>query len=457
MLNWICKREKDIRRILMWLFVLMMGMQIIPGIAWLAVNFTDLPLFHETFLLEQAADTLVVDEYIGILYPLLLKAIMWISGVVQISYHIPVYILQLLAAGFAAVYMLRCSGWISGSRGLRMIKYAYGTAYLVTFPLLLQMHLAVLPYSLATSVAIILICDGLHYLYNVNQVRGTVLIRLCGLWMLNFLLVPEYSWILGVFVVAVLVRVMLGNKQWRTRILLCILSTVLCFGVIGQTTQTPGSMGRMQKTVSSSLLSRFIWPYFVSYSYFWPEEIQDTFEGSELFYSTKYTEAMFYEFGSIMEEKYGRDAADDIYLDMAITALGLDTRRILTDAGRDFGAYLCPQAAFQLQRNDNYGSLLSWNYGRLQDQAPLLTKYYVNMSFAGWNVMCILGVLLILVCKRGRILSCGSVILGISILFMAFWYTMQGAGIQDYKKALLLSFLWLLPVIRGFLLTEENE
>ena len=74
MLNWICKREKDIRRILMWLFVLMMGMQIIPGIAWLAVNFTDLPLFHETFLLEQAADTLVVDEYIGILYPLLLKS-----------------------------------------------------------------------------------------------------------------------------------------------------------------------------------------------------------------------------------------------------------------------------------------------------------------------------------------------------------------------------------------------
>ena len=101
---------------------------------------------------------------------------------------------------------------------------------------------------------------------------------------------------------------------------------------------------------------------------------------------------------------------------------------------------------------DNQGALLGWNYGRMQEQAPILTKYYVKCSFAGWNVMC--GAVLLLVLNmvyRKRIkLSGGAVIVGISILFMAFWYTMQGVGVQDYKNVMLISFLWLLPVVWGF-------
>ena len=72
--------------------------------------------------------------------------------------------------------------------------------------------------------------------------------------------------------------------------------------------------------------------------------------------------------------------------------------------------------------------------------------------------MCVLGLLMLLtlVGRKQNKLTTGSVLVAISVLFMVFWYTMQGAGIQDYKIVTLISFLWLLPVARGFLLLSEK-
>ena len=140
---------------------------------------------------------------------------------------------------------------------------------------------------------------------------------------------------------------------------------------------------------------------------------------------------------------------------MAQISIGLDTKQILADTGRDFFAYLCPQAAFQIQRRNNYGSLLSWNYGQLQEKAPLLTKYYVNCSFAGWNIMCIIGLAMGILKKEYKNSRKNLAVFG-GVIFLALWYTMQGAGAQDYKQVMLISLLWLLPVVKGWLYFESE-
>ncbi len=455
MLVWIHKLSKDIRYILKWMFVLLMVAQIVLGIGWILANIMHLPMFHETILLNRAADLFVVDEYMGILYPVLIKMTKWIEKVSGFPFYSQLYALQLISALGAFLYMLRYSGWISGNGLLGKLKYGLAALYMLTFPLLLQLHMAVLPYSLAASISIIMICDGLYYLYHMEEVRGSVLIRLCGLWMLVVLLLPDYSWMLGIFMMTLFVKILYGNKIWRNRILICMLSTVLCFGVIGNTTQVPGSMGRIQKSASSCLLSRFVWPNLGSYSFFWPQEVGDIFTLEELSGMAVYSESMMYDFGPVLEENYGKETANNIYFKMAVAAFGLNTKQILIDTGRDFVSYLCPQIAFQQQQKDNRGALLAWNYGRLQEQTPMLTKYYVNISFACWNVLCVLGGLLILIRRQYKVRSYAGMMIGSSTLFMAFWYTMQGAGIQDYKKVMLISLLWLLPVIKGFVLTDK--
>jgi len=463
MISGMRKSLKYIRFILMGVFTLLMTVQTVLGIGWMVVNIGHLPLFEETFLLAEASQSLVLDEYMGVLYPLLIRLARGITTVIPIPYYVLLYVLQLAAAGYTANYLLKYNGWILENDNLNRIRKILVIGYLLTFPQLLQLHLTVLPYSLSMSVGILLICDGLYYLRHADEIRGKVLIRLCGLWMLEVLLLPDYIWLAGVFLSGVLVAAAWKNKQWRGRILVSILCTVLCFGVIESSTQTPGSMGRIQKSAGAALLRRFVWPDFVTYSFFWPEEVRETFDIEALTGVAKYAEETVYHFGYTLDEKYGRKAANDIYREMVKVAFGLDTKLLLKEVGRDYVAYLCPQVSFQQQMSDNHGALLAWNYGRLQEHAPILTKYYVRCSFTGWNVMCMPGLLLLIAAvlrKRIR-LSWGTVLLGMSALFMAFWYTMQGAGIQDYKNVMLISFLWLLSVVWGFFSvaekTDENK
>ena len=449
---------KDIRYIWMGAFALLMAVQVVLGIGWMAANIGHLPLFEETPLLVEAARSGSMDEYMGFLYPLLIRLTLGIENALHTPYYVLLYIFQLVSAGYAIIYMLNYNGRVLDCSKMKKVKRLLVIGYLLTFPQLLQLHFAVLPYSLAMSVGLVLICDGLFYLRHTEKFSGKVLIKLCGLWLLEVMLLPDYKWLAGVFALSVLVIGAIKNKQWRSRILVSILCTVLCFGVVEKTTQTPGSLGRVQKSVGATFLTRFVWPNFVTCSFFWPGEVKEIFDIEDLMNITKYAEDTETQFGYIMDEKYGRKTANHIYMDMAEIAFELNTKQQLESWGRDYVAYLCPQISFQQQIIDNQGALLAWNYGRMQEQAPVWTKYYIRCSFAGWNVMC--GAVLLLLLNmfyRKRIkLSRGAVIVGISVLFMAFWYTMQGAGIQDYKNVMLISFLWLLPVVWGFMFVDEE-
>lgn len=443
---------KDIRYIWMGAFALLMTVQVVLGIGWMAANIGHLPLFEETFMMVEAAGGGKMDEYMGILYPLMIRLAFGIEKILHIPYYVLLYILQMVSAAYAIKYMLDYSGRFLGCGKQKTVKTVLIIGYLLTFPQLLQLHFAVLPYSLAMSVGLVLICDGLLYLRYTEKFCGKVLIRICGLWLLEMMLLPDYKWLAGVFVLCVLITGFVKNRQWRGRILISILCTVLCFGVVEKSTQMPGSLGRVQKSVGAVFLARFVWPNFVTCSFFWPEEVQETFDIEELMNITKYAEDVGTQFGYIMDEKYGRKAANAIYLEMAEIAFEVDTKQQLQSLGRDYIAYLCPQISFQQQSADNYGALLGWNYGRMQEQAPVLTKYYINCSFAGWNVMCgaVLLLLMNMIYRKRIKLSPGAVVVGLSVLFMALWYTMQGAGVQDYKNVVLISFLWLLPVVWGF-------
>lgn len=454
MADWVYKLSGELKRILMWLFVLFMGAQIITGIGWLLANMGSQPLFWETSLMLKGAETLMIDEYMGILYPVLIAAAKWISKILPLPYYTFLYVMQLGMAVLAAFYVLSHNGWMKGNGVTGKLKALLAAGYLLTFPLLLQMHLAVLPYSLAMSVTIILVCDGLYYLRNPEKMCVCALMKLCSLWVLDVLLLPDYSWLAGVFVVGVLGRVALRVKTWRVRIVIAVLAAVLCFELTESVTQTPGSMGRIQKTASAALMHRFVWPNFGRDSFFWDEQITEVFDYDDLEEIAKYSEKVIYDFGPGLEAAYGREKADILYGNMALTALQLDTKQILINVGRDFGAYVCPPAAFQMQTLDNPGSLLGWNYGRLQEQAPVLTKYYSRIAFTGWNVLCILSVLLI--CLQKRKVRYESVLLLLCAVFMALWYTLQAAGMQDYKKVMLISFVWLLPVIKGFVLSGNT-
>lgn len=424
------------------------------GMRWITRNLGSIPVFADTELYVQAAETFVVDEYMGILYPLLIRIAKMVEQCLGISYAGVVYAIQVITAIYAIVYMLKNGSWINGYRWRCIAKYILITAYVFTFPLLLQLHFAILPYSLVFSLGVIIVSDSLRLLKKEDD-YVFLMTKISVIWILMALLVPEYCWIGGIFVILSWSKwLKMGSFFWK-KMLICVIAIVLGINGIGQMTQTPGSMGRIQRSVETSLLLRVVWPNFVTHSFFWPEEVNDIFTSDELSINTRYREGVIYEFGPKVEAIYGKKEARKLYLHMAQISIGLDTKQILADTGRDFFAYLCPQAAFQIQRKNNYGSLLSWNYGQLQEKAPLLTKYYVNCSFAGWNIMCFVGLVIGILKKEYKNNRKNLAVLGGGI-FQALWYTMQGAGAQDYKQVMLISLLWLIPIVKGWLYLEPE-
>lgn len=456
MFNLVSKYKKEIKYVLFALFSLLMIAQIGLGMGWMFMNWGTVPIFRDTDFYIQAAENLVLDEYVGILYPVLIRMAKIGGQFVGIPYAGIIYTMQSMAAVYATVYLLKRCKWIQGNGWKRMAEYLFLTAYIFTFPMILQLHFSVLPYSLVFSVGMIMVSDGIA-LRKEGDINVAVLLKISVCWVVLALLLPEYGWIGGVFVVLCWSQWLIKSGFWRKRMLLCILAGALLIAGVGQVTQKPGSMGRIRKNVESGLLLRVVWPNFVTHSFFWPEEIEEIFSIEELDTITRYREGVIYEFGPKLEAAYGEKEARNLYMQMVKTSLGLNTKQVLADVSGDFLGYLFPQAVLQIQKQNNKGSLLPWNYGQLQEKAPLLTKYYVNYSFAGWNVMCTIGLLMGIRKKKAKTQFNHIVVLG-STIFAALWYTMQGAGAQDYKQIALISLLWLMPAVKGWIcLASETE
>lgn len=468
-------------QLLGWMILFLMLVQIIMGIGWGILNLGHQPRFHETENYIKAAETLIIDEYMGILYPLLIRFCMLLEKGIGIPYYTLLYLLQLLAAVLAGrelsaglTYSMlsgkvtkgACAETLTDEEGAvglsggpagrknccKWIRRILLICYMVTFPLLLQLHLAVLPESLLISAAAVMVKKGMALWKAPESVSGRKLMGICGLWLVCGALLPEYSWILGSFVVCVLLKVGSRNRKWLMRLLLALVCTGLSCGVVAQTTQTPGSMGRIQNSVNASLMQRFVWPDFLVNSYFWEPEIAETFSSQDLLHFSRYPEAVIYEFGPVLEERYGLEAADRIYGKMALANLKVNTREAVIGVSRDSLANLCPNISVQLQLRKNESSLSGWNYVCLQKYAQGLTKYYLRISLAGWNFMLLAGIVR-WAAKAGVAGVPGAVCRGLKkylpvlilMLFMAGWYTLSCA-LQDYKSMGVIVLMWVATV-----------
>lgn len=138
--------RESVRKTIKYLFYMITTAQAILGLVWLINNFTHVYMWPETAEYLDIAWNFKIDEYIGIIYPFLVKYF----------YYIPLYVIQLVAA-FVSAYL-----FFSKGIKLSMNDAAWGATYLTTFPLLLQFHLSVRPESLRLS-AVLLIITFLTY------------------------------------------------------------------------------------------------------------------------------------------------------------------------------------------------------------------------------------------------------------------------------------------------------
>lgn len=430
------------------------GIQVVLGSIWIVCNLTYIPDFQETRDMLKASETLVFDEYMGILYSLILRLFSLFGD----WFYVPVYILQLAVAAWSYFYLLRN---ISGNRFAKADKKIIWlmVGYLVTFPMILQCHMSILPYSLTTSLLAFLVAEIKYLVEEREAVQKKRLLKICVLWLLVGLLIPDYG-----VITAFLVGAGFAFATWkqRKRILMyfCImlLTITTLFGILYQA-QTPGSYGRMQRSVNSVLMTRFVWPYFEWDSYFWIYREWMELEDGELAWISMYPENVFYEFGPKVESIIGKEDADVIYGLMAKESFFVRKKDALKALGRDILANAGGPFALQYQLSGRGVSYTAWNYYQMQGNTPGLTKYFVKFAIYVFEFLLLMALCFVISRRKSRkvlgvMKKAMPALLGLGA--MVLWYTMIGNGMQDYLKVVPVSLFWcMLPLLELGRLAEE--
>ena len=437
--------------------LVVIAIQTLLGLGWILENILVLPDFAETKVLLNMSQTGVIDEYGGPLYVAVISTFRWLENLVGIPFQIPIYLLQLMLAAYSVFAFARECG--ANWEKAKWMPYMV-SAYVNSIPFLLQAHFAVLPYSASGSIFLLLLTE-LMTLCRGAKTRAVEqkdflkkAVRVVLLWALSSLILPEYHWLSGLLVLFGLIYIGLCLPKLRGWCVLTVALGVLWSGFLLVAFTQEGSRGRMQNTLEAQAARRLAWPDILRMYSFWEPEIIESFTIDEMAQISMVPERMEDLFGPRIEQIYGKEKANEIYKDMAVTALLVNTKEVLGQVLCDFGSYLCPPVAITLEGKGVGGTYTGHHYEKLQSQNVGLTNLYVEWSQTSFGVLMLLMLLNLpwYVKNHKTFLSWG----GVALLMQVLYYTWTTGGMVSYLKNPVAFVFWgTLAVL--WLLRERKE
>lgn len=159
-------KEDGVKSVLYALLFAVMAFQILLSLVWISRNFAVIPSFGDTIEYVELSKTLIIDEYRPILYPLFLKLVIKLEGIISIPYQCIVYVCQYMTTVAAMFYMVKSMIKMAIERlDIKLnqkscIFYSiWFTAYFVSIPMITFMNFAVLADSFALSFLIIMLTE----------------------------------------------------------------------------------------------------------------------------------------------------------------------------------------------------------------------------------------------------------------------------------------------------------
>ncbi len=425
------------------------GIQTVLGIVWMCRNFMSFQEFGESAVYAQSSRNFIFDEYTGVLYPVFLLLAEGVEAVIRLPYYCVLYAVQLGAAFVSAWLFLREIVFRreESKKSRTKLWCIFGSLAVVTLPAAMQCHLAVLPNSLASSFFLLELLSGFMLMRGKKESFLTMPV----FWMLCTLLMPEYLVIGIVPVMFVLLYLLAAKKGIRQAgILLAGIAVAAGLSVGIQTlTGEQGYYGRVEKSPAFAAARRFAWTNLMDTYGEWPEEVRSAVDYGAVKESSFYPANMESIFGSLMEEALGREQAQEFFWELAGIGWEGNRREILHDIAWDGFGYVFSPIALQMQLTGRgYDAYSGRNYEIMRNDTPVLSRIY--MDYGCWwfgAALCLTVVLqLMLWCFLGKrpvkravwavllpVISCGAA---------AFWYTMRGAGMMDYKLTVFINCLW---------------
>ncbi len=428
--------------------------QIVSGTVYLVCNFSDYIVAPETEELLEVAKTLVFDEYVSVLYPVFLKMCVFIQEVIGIPYYRIVHIVQLTAFGFALWYVINLfftgkKVWLEG-------------AFVFMNPMCIHTILMVSPYAFKAAFGLLIVGAMLRLWKDGWKTKHWVVLLLA--YLMAALNVPDdlYVWLvpIGVFGLVVVLK-----KQDKVKVYkkICVLLAIVlvfftAFG-IGKGVSQAGTRGRMQKTVSSVLFQRTLWPELRTKYGFLPMDMIVAIPHDVAMGSDGSSEQIQYVIGPLVEDAYGLERADELYKEAVLNQFSYNKKAMFKAVMSDFTGYALTPYSTMWYITGQEGSAFGKLYSLMSVSMPRFVYGYYCISFVALFLLTFAAVLKQVkekaVVKKEKIRK--SVFFAGFIIYQAMWYSIVNVQGVDYRHALLNVVLFSCFALDGVLKTDCKE
>lgn len=379
-----------------------------------------------------------------------------------------VYAIQITAALGAGMRLLRLG--IKGEK--REPKALWGSLVLLTLPMAMQCHLALLPYSLVCSTGLLQLSLFSRLPEAGRKEKRAFWGGLAGIaacWPVQALLLPEYLLLGAAPTVFMLLNALastaerkkmsetdgLRRKGFVKKILLPFAVSLLLGIALLPIAIWDADRGNEISGIEWRLAKRVCWPTLWVDSDGLPDRIWET-AGEVLWESGYYPENMEKYLGAALRESLSAEEAKPLLREMIESAWAVHYPMIIRQVGWDVLAYGATPVILPLQlAGESYESHSGRNYEIMRNEAPVLTKYYVDYGcrwFAAAAVLTLVfGAVRLVSGERicGRCEAAVPAAVLLSAGGAVFWYTFQGSGIMDYKYTVFINEMWLVWCLKA--------
>ena len=423
------KKISVLRFILAGVLFLGFSVQIVLGLSWMFGN----------FLVSQA-----FPQDNGILYPILVYIAKGVGSVIPIPYYCFLYVLQLSVAFGACFYL------VGVIKKTSIIVHIWASLVLLTYPFAMQCHLAALPDSLVSSCFLLELAVLTDCVKNESKIPLHKLSLSLPCMLFSGLLASEYVILSGVAVVLLLFVAYIKENN-ITYFFYSALLVGACIGMLaGITTLASNSRSYAFFDMSSNYkaMARCSWPVFDKEYDLWPEDAKEIISRENAYAINYYPENIQLKLKNPLEEKLGSKRAEQIYGEIASLSWENHTGAIIHDTAWDILGYVfSPMVVERQLAGKVYEACTGVNYENMRRNNPILTGMYLRYGDYWFGVAMVILVLVILV--RNELIPNAKSILAfvatlIPLLTAAIYYSLQGAGIMDYKKTIYIGIMWIL-------------
>lgn len=335
--------KRNVWKSALWYFFCIITMiQMVAMGFYFVRQFGSITLYESTREYIEIATSLHIDEYVGFLYPLILRTAMWLENVLAIRYYQILYVVQLVCAICAVGHFVKHFFDFQKKK----FQYLIVVGFLVSIPMISSMYTVIGPVTLRLAL-------WLFLLVSLKQWKDSR--SVLGMSLAILLLVPKDFYLLLV-IYGALTAVAFVNKTDRKRMF--ILSLLLLLGGTAsvEVMQNGNGSGRMERSFSSAWFLECTTPHFAKDYVCYPEEARAVVSLDEAVLMVRRDDGLLKGIDERLVNAYGRKKTNDFYREMGNTAFRMHTKETIYSLRDDVVQGIFTPFSIMNHKNTGYNS-----------------------------------------------------------------------------------------------------